>query len=92
MKYLKHNQRGAAHLVAIFGVVLLAVIGFTGYRVMHNSKNNQTASTTTTTSNTTVPAKIQNKTDVQQASKALDSTSSSTIDPSQLDADLSSLL
>lgn len=88
MKNLRTNQRGVAHLAVIFGVIVLAAVAFAGYKVMNhnNKKTNNTASAVV------VPAKIKSKTDVQQATKALDSQSNSALDPSQLDADLNSLL
>lgn len=92
MKALRDNQKGAAHLVAICSVVLLAAVAFTGYRVMHKNDKQEAAKSSSSTSLTEkVPSKIKTKSDLQQASKALDQTADP-LDPSQLDSDLNDLL
>lgn len=86
---LMHNQKGATHIIAALVIVLVAVVGFAGYRVMDANKDKDG----TTTTSSQVPDKIQSKNDIEQASTALDSEDSdTTLDPSQLDSDLNDLL
>ena len=90
MVSLKRNETGVAHLAAILVVVLLAVVAVAGYRVVHKSNDAETANSS---SSTTVPKKIESKSDVKQASEALDSDQNdNSLDPSQLDSDLNNHL
>ena len=83
------NQAGASHLVAILAVVVIAAVGVIGYRVM--SQDDAGTQTATQSANTNSGA-IENKDDVEAASKELDSTSLDNVDPSQLDSDINSVL
>ena len=88
------NQKGSSHLVVLLLVVLVAVVGFAGYRVMKN-QDASVASTAneSTVAASTVPAKIKTKPQAQQASKALDAEAiDKTLDSTQLDSDLNSVL
>lgn len=87
----KKSETGAAHLALIIVVILVVVIGFVGYRVVKN--NNKSLSNTPVAVNNNAPTQIKTQADVKQAAKALDATSiDSSLDPSQLDKDLNSLL
>lgn len=89
-----YNQAGSSHLVVVLLVAVLAVVGFAGYRVMQNQNaTSQVASTSPVATTATVPAKINNKTQAQQAGKALDAEQiDSTLDSAALDSDLNSIL
>lgn len=86
------NQVGAGHILAALVVVLVVVVGFTGYRVMQaNDKKAPAAVTATNRAQT--PDAITSTADVEQASKSLDSDQIDVnLDDAQLDADLNSLL
>lgn len=94
MSSLRNDQRGASHIVALIVVVLVAVVGFAGYRVMNAQKNvASNSSTNSSQKSVATPTRIQSKEDVTQASKSLDSDQiDSTLDTTSLDADLNSLL
>lgn len=94
MKTLRYNERGSSHLVIVLAVVVLAGVGLVGYRVMTsgNQATKKTASPAAATIQTAAPGKISSKADVQQATKALDETPvDNSLDPKQLDGDLSDL-
>lgn len=89
----KHqNIKGFAHQGLLLLLVVVAVIAAVGYRVAtHNNTSNTSTTTSTTTS--AAPSKISSKSDVRQASKALDADKgSSQLDPAQLDSYLNQLL
>lgn len=93
----KINQIGASHVVLFVAVAVIAAVGVVGYRVASNTANDQSTSDSNISSaanhDVSVPNQINTKADINQASKALDSTSvDSSINPSQLDQDLNSVL
>ena len=90
MKYL--NQRGTSHLVVFLGIAVIAIVAVAGFRVYsQNSSTTETASTPA--SNNSAPASIKSTSDVNQATKALDSTNvDSSVNPSQVDNDLEAVL
>ena len=91
MKYL--DQRGSSHIAAILAVVVVAAIGVVGYRVANKNSDTTTASTVSGYATTSeAPSTIKTRADVTKASAALDSTSIDTVNPDQLDSDLSSIL
>lgn len=62
-----NTEQGFAHVVGLAVLVLvLAVIGFAGYKVMQSQKSNDSTTTTTTTS------AVQQKIDAQPTLKAVD--------------------
>ena len=80
------DQKGIAHLLIIGVVVVLAVVGFVGYRVMTQDDDKATTSTST-------PDSIESNDDITQAEDALNSDQiNDDLDPSQLDADIDDLL
>jgi len=87
----KLNQTGASHLVALVGVLVIAILAFGAYRVLNANKT--PASSATTAATTAVPGKIQSKADVDQATKSLDSENvDGDVNPNQLNDDINSLL
>ena len=89
------NQKGSSHLVLLLLVLVLAVVGLAGYRVMKKQDSNIAAvnEPSSVAAAPSVPTKIQSKTQAQQASKALDAESiDKTLDSTQLDNDLKSIL
>lgn len=81
------DQRGAVPIVIALVVVVLAVLVAAGYFVVtnHTEKDNKLSQT--------VPSTIESKSDLEQASDALDSGNvDSELDPSVLDEDLNELL
>ena len=89
-----NNQEGSSHIVLVFAVLVLGLIGFAGYRVMNKQNTKTTSASQTVTATTSeVPAKITNKVQAQQASSSLDAESiDTTLDAAQLDAELNSVL
>lgn len=99
------NQRGSAHTLLLLGILVVAIIGYAGYRVMQHQNDiasktarskNSTAPASAppdSTSSAAIPAKIQTKAQAQQATQALDAELlDTTLDTTQLDSDLNSLL
>jgi hypothetical protein len=85
------NQRGSGHVVLLLAVLVVAVVGFAGYRVM--SAKSPADTSDTASANATVPAKLTSKADVLKASNALDQTAvDSSVNPDSLNNDLNSLL
>lgn len=85
---LFRNQTGSLHLVVLAAIVVLAVVGFAGYRVATQNKTIDTAVT-----QTAAPATLNSSKDIDQASAELDSTPvDAGVDPDQLDQDLNELL
>jgi uncharacterized protein HemX len=86
MKELFRNQKGSLHIVAVLAVLM---VGFAGYHVYQVNKKPKT---TATTQNPT-QQKFTSSSDLKTASSSLDNDeSNTTVDPSQLDADLNSIL
>jgi flagellar basal body-associated protein FliL len=87
------SQAGSSHIVALVGVLVIAVVAFAGYRVLHSSTPVDTASSKTSTAETAqVPSAIKSKSDVTEASKALDSTQiDDSVNPNSLNDDLNAL-
>ncbi|MEK7153436.1 MAG: hypothetical protein AAB834_05790 [Patescibacteria group bacterium] len=84
-------QKGSAHILAILAVIVVAAVGFVGYRVMNNDEG--PASETSSQSSQVVPDEIRSDQDLEQAGTALDSEQlDSDLDPAQLDTDLNDLL
>lgn len=86
------NQSGSHAVLVLALVVVLAVVGLAGYRVMQGSK---TTDSTENTSKTVVPETISTGADLDQTSKALDQTANdldSALDDTAFDADLESML
>jgi predicted negative regulator of RcsB-dependent stress response len=73
-------------------VLVVAVVGFAGYRVWSNQN---TADTTETSATTTVPSTIQTKADLDSTGKYLDGLGAqlnADLDDSSLNADINSML
>ena len=88
----KFNQKGSTHIVAVVGVLVIAVAGFVGYRVLNANQTESAGSAKPVATQSTVPKKISTKADVIKASKALDETAiDGSVNPNQLDQDLNSL-
>lgn len=89
---ISKDQRGLAHIAILLLVMaVVAAVAFAGYRVVKNNETD-TAATLSDSRSTAVPKKIQSKNDLSKADNALDNTSiESSVDPSQLDSDLSSI-
>jgi len=88
MKRISINQKGSLHIAALLGLVVLATMVFAGYHVYQTNK--QKSETTATTNST---KQFSSTSDLKAASKSLDADESSTaVDPTQLDADLNSIL
>jgi predicted negative regulator of RcsB-dependent stress response len=98
MKYapLTRNQRGFETVGILFVVVILAVIGFTSYKVWSNSQAKPVASVVGVASTAaSVPATITSKADLTKTSKALDSSSAqlnSQVNGDSLNGDITDLL
>lgn len=90
----KHtNQAGFGHVLAVFLVLFVAVVGFGGYKVA--TMNKAVGSESSVTLAPKYPKTVSTKADLQQTAKALDGSNaqvSSGLNASALDADLSDLL
>jgi len=81
------NQAGFEAVGVLAVILVVAVIGFAGYKVMHMNK--------AADSQPGVPAKIQTKADLTQTGKSLDAASGqldSNLDDGSLDADMNAML
>jgi hypothetical protein len=58
MNKIQHDQRGSSHIVLIIGIIVLAVIGFAGYRVLHKSADPATVHKTAGAGKTTENAPV----------------------------------
>lgn len=91
---MKRSSQSGSHVVMLaVAVAVIGVLAFAGYRVWTMQQaNTQTADTATTV---TVPKKITNTAQLNQAASALDTASTQvngSLDDSALNADLSSML
>lgn len=87
------TQAGIGHVVVIFVIVFVAVIGLAGFKVA--TMNNDVVSQNTTADTAAVPEKIETKADLVQASKALDDSSSgldSSLNDGAFNADMNDML
>jgi hypothetical protein len=93
MTSLSKNQAGSSHLIAILGVLIIAVVAFAGYRVLNSSNPDASSDNGTVVSTQSkVPNTINNKTDLNKASNALDQTSiDGDVNPNSLNNDLNAL-
>lgn len=88
------NQAGVGHVVALFLLVFVGVVGFAGYTVMNNGQKNAD-STGTIVLQPKFPAKIATTADLTTTSNALDDVETqldTNLDDSSLDADLDAML
>lgn len=92
MRRLQTDQRGFGFIGFILIVVVIAAIALVGMRVMGGQLNRQTVSDAANMTPTAVPAKVASAADLQTASQALNTTNVSSVDLTQLDSDLNSLL
>jgi len=87
---MKRTNESGSHLIAVsLGIVVVAVIGFAGYRTMHH-----TAQPVATKEAVSAPATINNRSDLEQAAQSLDSSTSdinSGLNTDELNTDLSDL-
>ena len=90
MSKLQTNQQGFGVIVVILVIAVVAAIAIVGMRVMGNQLQSSVASSTQTKA--AVPATITSKADLQTASQALNTTNVDSVDLTQLDSDLNSLL
>lgn len=81
------SQRGASHAVAVLLIVVVAVVGFAGYRVMQ-SQNKKPAVTATQQKVDAVPDLKQTDTTLGDTDKALQTS----LDSSALDTDIDAML
>ena len=84
------NQSGSHLLLISLGVVVVGIIGFTGYRIANRDDGNNTQK-----ESASAPSEIKNKEDLQKASDSLDSSNEdidSGLNTNSLDDDLNDLL
>jgi predicted negative regulator of RcsB-dependent stress response len=94
MNARKYAQAGIGHVVLLFVIVFVAVVGFAGWKVATMNKVADTAQAAAVTS-PKVPDQIKTKADLVQTSKALDDSSSQvdgSLNDSALNADLNDML
>jgi uncharacterized protein HemX len=91
----RYDQKGSHLVAALLLVVVIGVIALAGYKVWQMQSNNTSPTSNTTASSATVPATIQSKADLTQASHVLDQASTqlnSSLDDSTMNADINSML
>jgi hypothetical protein len=92
---MKKSSEAGSHIVGLaLGIVVIAIIGFAGYRVWTMQQSAAGAPQTAATA-ATVPAKITNKTTLDQAEAVLDQSSarvSSSLDNASLNTYLKAML
>lgn len=92
---MKRLNEAGSHVIAVALLVLvLGLVGFTGYKVMHANDKDST-NKTATSQKATAPVQINSKADLEQASKALDSSSgdvNGSLNDGALDADMNDML
>lgn len=80
---MSRNQRGFEVFSLIVVILVLAIIGFAGYKIYQRESADKSSA---------LP-QIQTKSDLNKASDTLDSTPiDESLDPNQLDSDIESLL
>ena len=93
---MKRLNQSGSHIIGLALLVLaLGVVGFAGYKVEQAHNKSDTTAQTAANKPVAAPTTIANTADLQQASSALDSSSSqlnSNLDDSSLNADLDSML
>ncbi len=90
---LHFNQKGSAHIAALLGILVLGVVGFAGYRIMGSEQKVTDTSNSALQATTESTQRIQSSGDLDKATKDLDNEQSdSTLDPAQLDEDITNLL
>lgn len=96
MRKLSLGQRGSLHLGIVAVVLALAIVGFIGWRVATNNKDETSAKTTTTqqqAATTTSSGGYTSKEDVAKDDDSLNTTDiDQQLDSSQLDSDINNLL
>ncbi|OHB04827.1 MAG: hypothetical protein A3B14_03675 [Candidatus Zambryskibacteria bacterium RIFCSPLOWO2_01_FULL_45_21] len=92
MKRTKFSQSGAGHLTAILAIVVIAIVGFTGYRVMNYDKPSDNYYDTSSPTQTNIP-NITSKKDLNTASTTLNTVKlDADLNPADFDADVNDLL
>lgn len=92
MKRVRSNQQGFGHLALLLVVVVVLAVAAVGWRVMDNKTPAGSGAGNTAAANA-VPATLKTTADVTRAANALNALQvDSTVNPNQLDSDISSLL
>ncbi len=91
---MKNSSQAGSHIVAVaFGIVVVAVLAFSGYKTWQMQQ--PAASTSNQPAATAAPSKIQNTSDLSKAAKYLDEASTqlnTNLDSNTFDADINSML
>lgn len=96
MKTSTQNQSGVAHLMAIGLVVLVAVVGFAGYKVMQANKSTTTDNSVSRgvslQTSATVPDTLSNAAELKTLSTVASSLPlDSDLNPATMDSDINQL-
>jgi len=93
---MKRLNQSGSHVIALALLILvLGLVGFTGYKVQQSHDNKTKVSQATAPTKAVVSSTIANAADLQTVSQSLDQSSAqlnSGLDDSQLNADLNSML
>jgi hypothetical protein len=93
---IKHNESGSGAAVLLLFALMLVGVGFVGYRVWQYKYSSGAASSPVASVKTpaAVPTTIKSKTDLNQASQALDANAAdlNTLNGSNLNSDINTLL
>lgn len=89
---MKSKPNGFAHLALLLLLVVAAVVGFVGYKVVKNHQDKSAANQTSTAVIQSAGV-IQSKADLDRAAASLNGQAvDSDLNPNQLDSDVNSLL
>ena len=89
---MKRSTKGFAHLGLLLLLLVVVVIALIGYKVVKNRQDNTTASQTSTAL-TNSGGTIKSTADLDNAAKTLDNQNvDSSLNPDQLNSDVSALL
>lgn len=93
MHRTKLNQAGSGVVVLVLLLLVIGLVGVVGYRVVHNGPVPTTAASSVAVPSVAAPKVINNKSDLQRASNALDNTPIDRgVDGNQFDTDIKALL
>jgi Tfp pilus assembly major pilin PilA len=93
MKKYSSNQKGFSMFEAVLVVLVIATVATIGYVVMQSKSTSKAPATASATSSTTgKTAAVPTKASLQQSATTLNNTNVDSIDLTQIDIDLNSML
>ncbi|MBL8121950.1 hypothetical protein JNM87_04355 [Candidatus Saccharibacteria bacterium] len=89
------NQKGIGHVLVVVFVLAIAVVGFTGYKIMTANKKVEDTPAAVQQQSVSTQHKVEAVPELKQADDTLEQTSTeldSTLDTSALDKDIDAML